>query len=471
MTREQWKTRRPFRIFCSYYKPHRRLLAFDLCCAVLASLLDLIFPLATRYSLQHFLPQKLFLAFFLIMGSMILVQLLRALLSFIVSYKGHVLGVRFEADIRDDLFSHMQTLSFGFFDQNRTGQLMNRVTGDLFEISELSHHGPEQICSSAASILGGLIIMFTIQWRLALVITLVFPLVILVLVLLRGRMRRASMRVKERLADVNNQMESSVSGMRTAKAFANETTEQERFHGANRRYVGAKSEYYFSMGLFHGAQDFSMAFINIAVILFGGVLIMQGRFDAVELITFTLYITAFLNPIRQILALIEQLNAGTAGFHRFLELMRTDPQITDREGAVSMPRAKGEIRFDDVSFSYDGIHPVLSHVTLTVPAGETLAVVGPSGGGKSTLCQLIPRFYEVTGGAVSIDGYNVKDVTQASLRQSIGIVQQDVFLFAGTILDNIRYGRLDATLEEVMEAAKLAEIHDDILNMPDGYDT
>lgn len=471
MTREQMKQSKPIRIFLSYYKPHKRLLALDLSCAVMASLLDLIFPLVTRYSLQTLLPHRMFLSFFLIMGSMILIQLLRSFFSYAVSFKGHILGVRFEADIRDDLFRHMQTLSFGFFDQNRTGQLMNRVTGDLFEISELSHHGPEQLCSSAASILGGLAVMFVIQWRLALVITLVFPLVIFIIFLMRGKMNRASLEVKERLAGINNEMESSISGMRTAKAFANEEKEQEKFQTSNRLYVGAKGKFYKSMGLFHASQDFCLSFINIVVILFGGLLIMQGQFDAVDLITFTLYISAFLNPIRQILALIEQLTSGSAGFQRFLELMRTDPEITDKEGAVPMARAKGKIRFEDVSFSYDGINPVLSHVNLTVSAGETLAVVGPSGGGKSTLCQLIPRFYEATEGNVFIDDFNIKDVTQLSLRQNIGIVQQDVFLFAGTILENIRYGKRDASLEDVMEAAKQAEIHDDILKMPNGYET
>ncbi|MDD4509796.1 MAG: ABC transporter ATP-binding protein [Oscillospiraceae bacterium] len=465
------KQSKPIRIFLSYYKPHKRLLALDLSCAVMASLLDLIFPLVTRYSLQTLLPHRMFLSFFLIMGSMILIQLLRSFFSYAVSFKGHILGVRFEADIRDDLFRHMQTLSFGFFDQNRTGQLMNRVTGDLFEISELSHHGPEQLCSSAASILGGLAVMFVIQWRLALVITLVFPLVIFIIFLMRGKMNRASLEVKERLAGINNEMESSISGMRTAKAFANEEKEQEKFQTSNRLYVGAKGKFYKSMGLFHASQDFCLSFINIVVILFGGLLIMQGQFDAVDLITFTLYISAFLNPIRQILALIEQLTSGSAGFQRFLELMRTDPEITDKEGAVPMARAKGKIRFEDVSFSYDGINPVLSHVNLTVSAGETLAVVGPSGGGKSTLCQLIPRFYEATEGNVFIDDFNIKDVTQLSLRQNIGIVQQDVFLFAGTILENIRYGKRDASLEDVMEAAKQAEIHDDILKMPNGYET
>lgn len=471
MTREQMKQSKPLPIFLSYYKPHKRLLALDLSCAVMASLLDLIFPLVTRYSLQTLLPYRMFLAFFLIMGSMILIQLLRSFFSYVVSFKGHILGVRFEADIRDDLFRHMQTLSFGFFDRNRTGQLMNRVTGDLFEISELSHHGPEQLCSSAASIIGGLAVMFVIQWRLALVITLVFPLVIFIIFLMRGKMNRASLEVKERLAGINNEMESSISGMRTAKAFANEEKEQEKFQTSNRLYVGAKGKFYKSMGLFHASQDFCLSFINIVVILFGGLLIMQGQFDAVDLITFTLYISAFLNPIRQILALIEQLTSGSAGFQRFLELMRTDPEITDKEGAVPMARAKGKIRFEDVSFSYDGINPVLSHVNLTVSAGETLAVVGPSGGGKSTLCQLIPRFYEATEGNVFIDDFNIKDVTQLSLRQNIGIVQQDVFLFAGTILENIRYGKRDASLEEVMEAAKQAEIHDDILKMPNGYET
>lgn len=471
MTKEQYKEKSTFSIFASYYKPHWKFFAVDMACALVASLADLAFPLVTRYSLQTLLPAKLFSAFFLIMASMILLQAFRGVLLFVVSYVGHSMGVRIEADIRKDLFSHMQELSFGFYDKNRTGQLMNRVTGDLFEITELAHHGPEYLFTSTAVIIGGLIIMFTIQWRLALLITLVFPVAIALTLVLRRRMSRASNKVKERLAGINNQLESSISGMRTAKAFANEDREREKFFHSNEMFKHSKSEFYKAMGMFSGSQEFFMSFINILVIMYGGYLIMQGHFSTIEMITFTLYISAFFTPIRQIISLADQITAGTVGFKRFLQLMRTDPEISDQPGAKNLGRVKGEILFEDVSFSYDGKTPVLSHINLQVPIGETLAVVGPSGGGKSTLCQLIPRFYDVTGGRVLVDGSDVRGVTQKSLRENIGIVQQDVFLFAGSILENIRYGRPEATDQEIVAAARLAEIHEDILSFPDGYDT
>ncbi|HPE15759.1 MAG TPA: ABC transporter ATP-binding protein [Oscillospiraceae bacterium] len=477
MTPENLRRRSALSVFASYYKPHFKLFLLDMACALVIALVDLLFPMGTRYALQELLPAgagdaaAVLRVFFLLMAALFLAQAVRAVMQYIVTFYGHLMGVRIEADIRRDLFSHMQELSFGFYDRNRTGHLMSRVTGDLFEITELAHHGPEDLFISLVTIIGGLGLMFTIQWRLALVISLVFIPGIAITLALRKRMMSSSKAVKERLAGINGELESSISGMRTAKAFSNEDYEIEKFSRSNDRFKTAKSDYYKAMALYHGSQEFFISIINVLVIAFGGALILYGGMDYVDLISFSLYISAFLQPIRRLTMFTEQYVAGMAGFHRFLELMRTEAEITDAPGAAPLTEVRGDVTFEDVSFAYANGESVLSHIDLHIAPGQTLAVVGPSGGGKTTLCQLIPRFYEATGGRVLVDGADVRSVTQKSLHENIGIVQQDVFLFAGTILDNIRYGRADATIEEVVEAARRAEIHEDILAMPDGYDS
>ena len=377
-----------------------------------------------------------------------------------------------EADIRRDLFSHMQDLSFSFYDKNRTGQLMSRVTGDLFEITELAHHGPEDLFISTVTILGAFCIMLTIQWQLALVVFAVIPLFILFTALSRRRMMKASTEVKVRLAGINSEVESSISGMRTAKAFANEAAESRKFDAANDQFRGAKRGYYRAMAFYQSGMEFFMGILSVLVIAFGGFLIMRGQMDFIDLTTFTLYVTTFITPVRKLSAFVEQFMQGMAGFKRFVELMRVEPDVKDAPGAAVLTGVKGDILVDDVTFRYEpGAEPVLKHISLHVHPGETVAVVGSSGSGKSTLCQLIPRFYDVSEGRVLVDGQDVRMLTQRSLREQIGIVQQDVFLFAGTIRDNIRYGRLDATEAEIIEAARRAEIYGDILDMPDGLDT
>ena len=472
MTQQQMKQRGMLYIFASYYKPHWKLFALDMACALVICVIDLTFPLVSRMSMQQLLTAQAYRAFFVVMALMAAAYVLKGGMYFIVTYWGHLLGVHIEADIRADLFSHMQRLSFSFYDKNRTGQLMSRVTGDLFEISELAHHGPEDFFISTVTIVGAFCVMLTIRWELALIVFAVIPLFVLFTAIQRKRMAEASREVKVKLAGINGEVESSISGMRTAKAFANETAEIRKFEVSNDAFRGAKRGYYRAMAIYQSGMEFAMGILSVLVIAAGGVFIMRGGMDYIDLITFSLYVTTFITPIRKLSNFVEQFMQGMAGFKRFVELMRTDPAVEDAPGAKELTDVKGQIDLDDVTFRYDAAGPaVLSHVSLHVAPGETVAVVGPSGGGKSTLCQLIPRFYDVSGGAVRIDGQDVRTLCQSSLRRNIGIVQQDVFLFAGTIYENIAYGRPGATREEIEEAARKAEIYDDIQSMPNGFDT
>ena len=458
-------------IFLSYYKPHLHLFLLDMACALGIALIDLAFPYLSRLSMQELLPQNLFGAFFGVMGCLLAAYLLRAGMYYIVTYLGHMMGVLIEADIRRDLFGHMQNLSFSFYDKNRTGQLMSRATTDLFEITELAHHGPEDLFISVITLGGAFCLMLTIQWKLALIVFAVVPLFVIFTIFQRRRMMKASVQVKQNMAGINGQLESSISGMRTAKAFANEEQENRKFQQSNNQFKGAKRDYYKAMATYMAGLEFALPAMNVLTITAGGWFILQGEMNYIDLITFALYISTFLTPVRKLAAFVEQFLNGMAGFKRFVELMRVEPAVQDAPDAVDMDTAKGDILVDDVSFSYEDGETVLDHVSIHIPQGETVAVVGPSGGGKSTLCQLIPRFYDVTGGRILVDGMDVRHLTQQSLRQNIGIVQQDVFLFAGTIYDNIRYGKPDATQEEITEAAKRAEIYDDIMAMPDGFQT
>ena len=458
-------------IFLSYYKPHLHLFLLDMACALGIALIDLAFPYVSRLSMQELLPQNLFGTFFAVMACLLLAYLLRAGMYYIVTYLGHMMGVLIEADIRRDLFGHMQNLSFSFYDKNRTGQLMSRATNDLFEITELAHHGPEDLFISVITLGGAFCLMLTIQWKLALIVFAVVPLFVLFTIFQRRRMMKASVQVKQNMAGINGQLESSISGMRTAKAFANEEQENRKFQQSNNQFKGAKRDYYKAMATYMAGLEFALPAMNVLTITAGGWFILQGEMNYIDLVTFALYISTFLTPVRKLAAFVEQFLNGMAGFKRFVELMRVEPAVQDAPDAVDMDTARGDILVDDVSFSYEDGETVLDHVSIHIPQGETVAVVGPSGGGKSTLCQLIPRFYDVTGGRILVDGTDVRHITQQSLRQNIGIVQQDVFLFAGTIYDNIRYGKPDATQEEIMEAAKRAEIYDDIMAMPDGFQT
>ncbi len=471
MKTKEFQKKRPLMIFLSYFRRHKGLFFVDVLCAVLIAAVDLLFPLVTRSALYDMLPGKLYGIFFTVMGVMIASYVLRSFLNYIVAYYGHTFGIRVEADIRKDLFSHMQTLSFDFYDRNRTGKLMSRLTSDLFELTELAHHGPEDLLTSVLTIVGALVVMGSIRWELALIVGLTIPVFLVVVMTMRKRMSRASAAAKEKTAHINQEIESSLSGFRTAKAFANEERENDRFTAANEMFKTSKREFHKAMGRFHSSVEFFLCSLNVIIIGVGGYFVMQRNMDYRDLLTFTMYIATFVSPMRKLSGFSEMFANGFAGLNRFVSIMRTEPTIQDKKGAQELDGVQGAISVENVSFAYDGDLDVLQNVSLEVAPGETLAIVGPSGGGKTTLCQLIPRFYEVSEGRISIDGKDIREVTQKSLHRKIGIVQQDVFLFADTILENIRYGKPDATEEEVIEAAKKAEIYEDILAMPQGFQT
>jgi len=471
MTTKDYQRLSPLMIFLRYFANHKKLFAVDIFCAVCIAAIDLTFPLVTRSALYDMLPGKMYRTFFIVMAVVICCYVLRSFLNFIVAYYGHTFGIRVEADIRRDLFRHMQELSFDFYDQNRTGKLMARLTSDLFELTELAHHGPEDLLTSVLTICGALIVMIRIQWRLAVVVALMIPVFLVVVMAMRKRMGRASAAAKEKTGHINQEIESSLSGFRTARAFGNEDVENARFGAANELFKTSKREFHKAMGTFHSSVEFFLCSLNVVIIGFGGWYVMQERMDYRDLLTFTLYISSFVGPMRKLSGFSEMFANGFAGLNRFVDIMRREPTIQDSPNAKPLMNVRGRIEVENISFAYEGDLDVLHHATLDVQPGETIAIVGPSGGGKTTLCQLIPRFYDVQSGSIRIDGMDVREVTQKSLHENIGIVQQDVFLFADTVLENIRYGKPDATLEEVIEAAKKAEIYEDILAMPQAFDT
>ena len=459
------------RVFLSYFKPHWKLFTLDMICAIGISVIDLIFPILSRTAMQRLLPNKLFTTFFLFTAIMLLSYLLKGVLYYVITVIGHGVGVLVEADMRRDAFTHLQDLSFSFYDHNRTAVLLSRITNDLFDITELAHHGPENLIICTLTLIGALTVMFFIRWELALVLLIILPLCIAFTMRQRRKMKRASIELRKKTAEINAAIESGISGIRTAKAFANEAEELGKFDRGNNVFKTAKRGFYASMGLFNSGMEFSTGAMQVMVIGVGGLMIMQGKMDYIDLVTFTLYVSAFLSPLRKLVMFMEQYTQGSAGFNRFLEIMRTEPEIKDAPDARTLDNVRGEIRYENVSFRYNESGYVLKNIDLTIHQGESFALVGPSGGGKTTLCHLLPRFYDVTEGRITVDGNDVRELTQDSLRRAIGILQQDVFMFAGTVRENIRYGRPDATDEEVVQAAVRAEIHDEIMAMPDGYDT
>lgn len=454
-----------------YFKPHRKIFALDMTCAIMIAFIDLAFPLVSRTAMYELLPQSKYRTFFVVMAIVAVAYVLRSGCYYIMTYWGHTFGIRVETDIRADLFNKLQSLDFEFYDKNRTGTLMSRLTSDLFEITELAHHGPEDLVIAILSILGALIVMFSIEWRLALVVAVLVPIFLLIVVFTRRQMSTASVNVKKKLAEINTEIESCISGIKTSKAFANEDVDNDRFMDSNYVYRTSKSEFYKAMGTFNASQEFFMCIMPAAVITIGGKLIMDGQLNYIDLITFTLYVSAFITPIRKMANFAEIFANGMAGLKRFSEIMALKPQVEEKPDAIDFDVKEGDIDFDDVTFAYDGVHDVVNNMNLHVKAGETLAVVGASGGGKTTVCQLIPRFYDVSSGSIKIDGVDIRDVTKNSLRENIGIVQQDVFIFADTILENIRYGKPSASYDEVVIAAKKAEIFDDIMEMPYQFET
>lgn len=463
-----------FSIFASYFKQHKWLLVLDLVCAVLVSAITLIFPMVSRYALQNILPTKNYLLFTYIMIGLLLSLILKTIFQFIVTYQGHLMGVKMEADMRHDLFVHISHMDFAFFDKHRTGSLLSRVVSDLFEISELAHHGPEMLLTSIITLVGSFVFMLMIQWELALVLFVLIPLIILLVSVMRRKLEKSSMKLKKTTANINSDIESSISGIRTAKAFNNEDLEIEKFNSANELYKEARQNFFRIMGMFHGGIMGLSGVLTLVIIAVGGYFVALNKMTVVDLMTFIIFVNAFLMPINQMVAFFEIFSNGKAGLTRFVEIMRTNPSIADSDDLLDIYPLQGDIVYKNVSFSYEDSHSkntVLKDINLEVKQGEKLAVVGPSGSGKTTLCQLLVRFYEINSGEISIGGHDIRDLTISSLREQVGIVQQDVFIFADSILENIRYGRPDATKQEVIQAAKNAEIHDFIMTLPQGYDT
>lgn len=461
----------PLRVLVQYFRPHRGLFVLDLSCALVMALIDLAFPLVARSAMNQLLPARQFDTFFIVMLIVAAAFVIRACMNYIITYWGHMFGVRVEADLRDDLFRHMQSLDFKFFDNNRTGQLMNRMTGDLFEITELSHHGPEDLFVAFITIIGAICIMFTVQWQLALVILIIIPIFLAVVMLCRKNMVTTSRNVKITMSEINGEIESGLSGIRTSKAFANEEADYRKFAQANEKFKTAKCASYSAFGKFNSSLEYFMCIMPVVIMAFGGWLIMKDNMNYVDLVTFYLYISTFINPIRKLGNFTEIFMNGYAGLTRFIDLMRLQPEVQEPENPVKPDTVRGRISIENVCFTYDDKTSVLDNINLEINEGETVAIVGPSGGGKSTLCQLIPRFYDVDAGCVKLDNVDVRSISKEALRKNIGIVQQDVFLFPGTVMDNIRYGRPEATDEEVFEAARKAEIYEDIMNMPDKFDS
>ena len=416
-------SRPTLRIFLEYFKPHMGLFVLDLTCALIASAVDLVFPLVARHAMYHMLPDKAFAAFFHVMVIVGIAFLLKAIMHYIITYWGHMFGVRVEADLRDDLFAHMQSLDFNFFNKNRTGQLLSRMTGDLFEVTEMAHHGPEDLFIASITIVGAVIIMFTIQWKLALVILILLPIALTVVMLNRRRMIRTSRKVKEKLAEINGEVESGLSGVRTSKAFANEATDYAKFAAANDEFRTAKCENYKAFGLFASSLEFFMSIMPVVIMAVGGWIIMRNEMNYADLVTFYLYIATFITPIRKLAGFMETFMNGWAGLTRFVEIMRLEPEVDVAPG-TGKPMTAYDIDIDNISFAYQEKNTdVINGISLHVAEGETVAIVGPSGGGKTTLCQLIPRFYDVDEGSIQIGGTDIREIEKKTLRKNIGIVQ------------------------------------------------
>jgi ATP-binding cassette subfamily B protein len=443
----------------------------DFSCAFAMAGLDLVFPVAVQRVIDGILPQRDLDLFFRICAGLLGLYLLRALLQYIVDYWGHVLGVRMEYDMRQDLFDHIQKLSFRYFDNTKTGHIMSRLVNDLNEISELAHHGPEDLFIAAVTLCGAFIIMITINWQLTLLAFMIVPVMIWFAVVKNKQMQDTFRDVRLKVADINARVEDSISGVRVVKSFTNEWYEKEKFERDNRNFRRSKQRSFRVMAQFFSGVNFFSNLINLVVLSFGGYFVYRGQITLGTLVGFLLYVNMFLQPVRRISILVETYQRGMAGFHRFVETLQIKPDIVDRKDARPAGRLRGEIVFDRVTFSYNRDRSIIENISLHIASGETVALVGPSGAGKTTICNLIPRFYDVQKGSIRIDGVDVRDFTQRSLRRNIGIVQQDVFLFTGTIRENIAYGKIDTTDEEIIAAAKQANAHEFIMELEKGYDT
>jgi len=457
--------------FISYYRPHLGLFMLDFFCALAMAGLDLVFPLVVRTVIDDILSLGNITLLLWTGASLLCLYLLSYALQYVVDYLGHVVGVRMEYDMRREIFEHIQKLTFSYFDNTKTGHIMSRIVSDLNEISELAHHGPEDLFVVLISMLGSFIILLTINWQMALLTFMPVPFMLWFAVVRNVQLKSTFSQIRMKVADINAQVEDSVSGIRVVKSFANEWYEQKKFEQGNYAFRTVRENAFKVMAQFYCGVGLFSNLINLIVLLSGGLFIYYGKLTLGELMSFLLYIPIFLQPVRRITMLAEMYQKGMAGFRRFIEIMDIQPDITDAPGAKTVSNLKGHIVFDNVAFSYNDKTTILEHINLEINPGETIAFVGPSGGGKTTLCSLIPRFYEVDQGTITIDGLDIRHTTQESLREQIGIVQQDVFLFSDTIKENIAYGRIGATEEEIITAAKLANAHEFITEFDDGYNT
>lgn len=456
--------------FLAYYKPHKVLFFFDMLAALLVALIAIVYPIITRTMLNDYIPQNN-IRMVVICGALLLgVYIARMLLNYFIQYYGHVMGVKMQAQMRSDMFNHLEKLPYSFFDNNETGKIMSRMTNDLMDISELAHHGPENLIISTISIVASFIYLCTINWWMTLIVFACVPFLVVITMILRKRMRSAFMRSRQAVAEINASLESSVSGIRVTKAFNNAKKESQKFEEGNSRFVSARSDAYKAMGQFHSATSFVTDIFNVVVLIAGGFFMAKNFIGVGDYTAFTISVSLFISPVMTLINFMEQYQNGVTGFQRFLEIMDAQPE-QDAPGAVDIGRAEGHIEFLNVTYSYDNGAEVLKNLSLDIKQGEKFALVGPSGGGKTTICHLIPHFYDIQQGTILIDGRDISTITRASLRRNIGIVQQDIYLFNASVRDNILYGRLDATEEEVIEAAKRANIHDYIMSMENGYDT
>ena len=466
------KSKGLLRRFSRYYAPHKKLFIIDMACAFLISVFNLVYPYITKEIINNYVPNRLLELLLAGAGALLGLYIIKAVLNYVLQYWGHLVGVRMQADMRRELFLHLQKLPFSYFDEHKTGAIMSRLTNDLFEISELAHHGPEDVFLSLVTIIGAFIMLATIDVYLALIVFAFIPFMVIYAAFLRRKMKRVYKEVRVAQAEVNADIESAVSGMRVSRAYNAQEHECGKFEKGNRFFVKSKGAQYKVMGEFHSTMTFFTDFLYFAVLLAGGLFFYFDKIDVGEFTAFVLYISTLITPVRTLITIFDQIQEGATGFKRFCEIMDT-PAETD-DGKLSPEKLGGGIEFKNISFSYkneEGVHSVIRDFSLKIPAGKTVALVGPSGGGKTTLCHLIPRFYEIDGGSITVDGHDIRDLTRQSLRANVGIVQQDVFLFNGTVRENIAYGNFEATDGQIEKAAREANIHDYIMGLPQGYDT
>ena len=458
------------RSFAHYYKPHWKLFVFDMICALVAAGCDLVYPVVSRNIINTYIPDKNIRLILTWCAALLVIYIIQTVMQYFMQYQGHIVGVRMQADMRRDVFEHLQKLPFSYFDEHKTGVIMSRIVNDLMDISEFAHHGPEDLFISLVTVVGAFIILCTVNIPLTLITFAVLPFLVLFIIKKRSAMTMAFRKNRIEIAEVNASLENSIAGIRVSRAFTGEREEEKKFAENNQRYVTVRERSYRVMAEFFSGTNFLTSLMNVVILAAGGYCVYRGVINVGDMVAYMLFINMFVNPIKKLIQFVEMFQNAITGYARFQELMNVEPE-KDEKGAIELKDVRGEIVFDDVTFHYDENKEVLSHISLTFPQGKMVAIVGPSGGGKTTLCHLIPRFYEISGGSILVDGHDIRDVTRASLRRQIGIVQQDVFLFTGTIFDNIAYGKLGASREEVYEAAKKANIHDYIMSLPEGYDT